>query len=248
MNTAENRAFWDQQASLGEKAGTQDLILKELEQRAILGEIGPNRHANVLEVGCGLGETARLVSRHMRVGIDAVDSSPEMIAKAKSGPPCDVFFEVGDVMSLRPDKYDVVYSQRCLINLPSWEAQKQAIDAIANVLVSGGRFLMVEASQQALYAINGARRLCGLAEIERPWHNIYVDDVALEDEITSLRLVDCVPFSAAYYYHSRVLNAALSDPHQPAYDAPINQMALTLPWTCVDARFSQSKLWIWQKP
>jgi SAM-dependent methyltransferase len=251
MNTAENRAHWDERAKLGETAGTQDLILKELEQRAILEALGDDRHLDVLEVGCGRGETVRLVSQRIRLMVDAIDSSPEMIAAAQKGAPTDVEFMVADVMDIPRDlrDYDVIYSQRCLINLPSWDAQEQAIDAIAERLFTGGRFLMCEHSQNGVNAINEARQALGLTAIEPPWHNRYFRDEELAT-ITSLALLRCVPFSATYYFLSRVLNAKLSADQgkAPEYDAPINQLALTLPADYVDAALAQGRLWIWEKP
>jgi SAM-dependent methyltransferase len=254
VNTAENKAFWDERAKLGEIAGTQDLILKQLEQRAILGAI-PSFEGfagKILEVGCGLGETARFLAARREVYVDAIDSSGQMIASASFSPWVD--FSVGDVMDPPRIKYHAVYSQRCLINLPSWEAQKQAIDAIADRVLPGGRFLMCEHSQDGLDAINEARaqvnefRDVMLKPIEPPWHNRYFQEAELAT-VTSLRLVQCIPFSATYYFLSRVLNAKLSADtgREPAYDAPINRLALTLPAYCVDPRFAQARLWIWEK-
>lgn len=248
MNTAENVALWNSRASLGEKAGTQDLILKELEQRAILAEIPAflERTGAVLEVGCGRGDTARDVASRRQVYVYAIDSSEAMVAAATAHQ--WVNFSLGDVMVPPRGPFDIVYSQRCLINLPSWAAQKGAIDAISSVLVDGGKFIMCEHSQEGLDYINEVRQSWRRPKIERPWHNLYFRDAELAT-ITSLKLVKCVPFSATYYFLSRILNDKLSEAEGkvPAYDAPINQLALRLPGDCVDPRFAQARLWIWEK-
>jgi ubiquinone/menaquinone biosynthesis C-methylase UbiE len=255
VNTAENVALWNSRASLGEKAGTQDLILKELEQRVLLKHLGlVAYHKGVgrgLEVGCGTGDTARLAAGHFRAkAIVAIDSSPGMIDNANVAVALwpNLAFSVGDVMAPPSGPFDVVYSQRCLINLPNWDAQKQAIDAIAGVLVPGGRFLMCEHSADGLDYINQIRQSWRRPEIQKPWHNQYFRESDLAT-ISSLTLVQCVHFSATYYFLSRILNDKLSEAEGkvPAYDAPINQLALRLPGECVDPRFAQARLWIWSK-
>lgn len=248
------RAHWDSRAALGETAGTQDLVLKQLEQQAIIAELGrvPYIDGTALEIGCGLGETATRVALHFPVKrILAVDSSSAMIeaAQARSiGLPTNIRFQAGDALTPPEGPFNVIYTQRCLINLPSWELQKQAIDAIADRLVPGGRFLMCEHSEDGLSVINETRRRYGVAAIEQPWHNRYLR----EDElmaVTSLRLIQWRPFSAAYYFASRVLNAIYAKEHlcEPAYDSPINQLA-TADQLDVRASFAQARLYVWEKP
>ncbi len=258
MNTAENRAHWDKQAALGVTAGTQDLILKQLEQRAILGAFvgnGTYGHFKVLEVGCGLGETSRMIARiRQDCSITAIDSSEAMIAgarkaQAKQGGRKLVRYEVGDVSARDPiGPFDMVYSQRCLINLSSWYDQHNAINAIARRLKRGGRFIMCEHSQDGLNAINVAREALGLERIHAPWHNRYFQGADFAG-VNSLSLLHCIPFSAAYYYHSRVINAALAakQRRQPKYDSPVNKLALEIPPMCVNQNLAQGRLWVWEK-
>jgi ubiquinone/menaquinone biosynthesis C-methylase UbiE len=234
---------WDARAALGARAGTDDLIAKTLEQRELIVALGSPR--TVLEVGCGTGETARLVAQWYRdATVTATDASQGMIAAAVTAD--RVRYLVRDVTVLPEGPFDAVYSQRCLINLLTWEAQEAALQAIADRLAPGGRYLMCECSQAGLDAINVARRDLGLSAIAAPGHNRYLREEELAT-VTCLRLLMSVPFSATYYYHSRVINAALAarEGHAPAYDAPVNQLALRLPMDCVDARFSQGRLWIW---
>ena len=260
------RQHWDRQAALGEKAGTQDLIAKELEQRAILAQIDsrdlgayrptptPTRYrvSRILEVGCGRGDTARRVWELVPVAkVVAVDASAAMIEAAhRLALDCSggLSFGVCDAIDPPPGPFDLIYTQRCLINLPTWELQKQAIDAIADRLVSGGRFLMCEASQNGLDAINERRVSLSLSAIERPWHNRYIRQHEIST-ITSLRLREVQNFSATYYYNSRIANAyqAQAKGEQPDYDAPINRMALEQPADDVHPKYAQSRLWVWEK-
>ncbi len=246
----EIREHWDKRAVLGSIAGTQDLILKQLEREAIIRSLGPisAEDDDVLEVGCGDGTTAAMVAKMFPLGsVTGIDSSAPMLALAEQHV-SNVRFMVGDVLDLPPIGFDHAYSQRCIINLPTWEQQKQAIDAIADRLMSGGRFLMCEHSQDGLDAINAERVKLGMTLIQPPWHNRYFRDEELAT-VNSMKLIECIPFSATYYFLSRVINAKLAaeEGREPEYDAPINKLALTLPSECVDARFAQGRLWVWVK-
>ncbi len=252
MHPADIKDYWDSRAALGETAGTQDLILKQLEQRAILQAMEePYKfiaQPRILEIGCGIGETARLVAAaYPCARIMAIDRSPAMIDAAMHTQGAGVDFFVGDALHPPDGRFDIIYTQRCLINLETWGHQKTAIERIGSRLVTGGKFIMCEHSQAGLDAINAARGGLGLSSIERPWHNIYMN--ADLYSIDGLELVECRPFSATYYFLSRVINAKLAAElgQEPAYDAPINKLALTLPSECVDARFAQGKLWVWSK-
>lgn len=259
-NLSAIRDHWNDRASLGDTAGTQDLILKQLEQRAILAELDAYQATRggclwALEIGCGLGELALRVAQTLPIHVWAIDQAPAMIhaARARLAASAGELFcgglayDEGDVAHLPQGPFDVIYTERMLINLPTWELQKQAIDAMADRLVVGGRFLMCEHSQDGLDAINETRVALGLMAIEPPWHNRYLRGHELA-QVKSLTLVKTVPFSATYYFLSRIVNAyvAQREHRAPAYDAPINQLALTLSDVAAP-QYAQGRLWIWEK-
>lgn len=251
---ADIQAHWNQRATLGATAGTQDLILKQLEQRAILEAMSTRDGAEVLEIGCGHGELARLiVAQHPGIDYLAVDSAGAMIVaaiQAGSYPQRErLRFRCIDVADLPAGPFDVVITERMLINLPTWELQQQAIAAIGERLRPGGLFLMCEHSQDGLDAINETRVALGLEPIVRPWHNRYIDTFE-PFTVRGLDLVDVQCFSAEYYFLSRIVNAKLAQlaGEAPRYDAPINALALALTGAHVAARYAQARLWIWEKP
>ena len=134
-----------------------------------------------------------------------------------------------------------------IINLPAWPAQAKAIESMASYLKPGGRLLLCENSKQGLAALNDLRHKVGLKNIVLPWHNVYLDDEKVAGlRIPGYRLLDVVPFSATYYFLSRVVNAWLAEREgrPPAYDAPVNQLAALLP-SFGDC--AQGKLWIIQR-
>jgi SAM-dependent methyltransferase len=243
------KEFWNQRAALGETAGTQDLILKQLEHRAILAEVQRLKPKRILEVGCGRGELAReIVAACPWVEqYDACDNSQGMIIAAREGaednPPPIVHF-LCELDTLPTGPYDCIITERMLINLPDAEAQNIAVLEFVSRLCSGGAYLMCEHFREGLVAINSIRYSMGLPCISAPWHNCY-----LNPALDGFAVTTKIPFSAAYYFLSRVVNAKLAHDagQEPDYDSPINRLALSLPPDCVDPMFAMARLWVWRK-
>jgi SAM-dependent methyltransferase len=234
------KEHWNERATLGERAGTDDLIAKTLEQRELLDAL-PNQAGRVLEIGCGRGETACLVAEFFP-NLVAIDNAPKMLLEARRLAP-DVDFRVGDLFDIEGE-WDTIYTQRCLINIAD---QERAFRTIANHLAPGGVYLSVECSQDGLDAINEARRSLNLEPIFPPyaWHRYLLDAELAKVDCLDLR--ECREFSSTYYFLSRVVNAALAkdEGEEPSYDAPVNKLAYDLP---SHGPWSQARLWIWEKP
>ncbi len=207
-----------------------------------------------MEIGCGNGESAEHLASKFEINIDATDFADEMIAAAakrvghRSNLLGTVDFQVADIKNHETEKrYDLIFSQRSLINLDSWEEQRKAILKILGWLNPGGRFVMCENSIDGLDQINDYRRVFGLADILPPWHNRYfIEDEVSSIDVSGVSFENLVSFSSTYYFLSRVVNAALSAQkgENPAYDSPINQLALDLP--AINSA-GQTKLWVWKR-
>lgn len=244
--------FWNDRARLAELAGSNDFVAKQLEVATLARYVRPGQ--KILEVGCGNGFTAIEFARRFDVDIHGIDFSEEMIkvAQKRAGEVSlkgKVRFEVADVGNLpgADSNYDLVYTERVLINLPDWPAQVKAIRDIASRLKPGGRYLMCENSQDGLDRINELREACGLAVVTPPWHNHYLhDDEVAALVIDGVKLAEVECYSSTYYFVSRVVNAWLSAQagEEPRYDAKVNQLALLLPSI---GEFGQGKLWVWEK-
>lgn len=243
---------WNGRAVLAERAGSDDLIAKKLEIEAISKHIESGMV--VAEFGCGNGTTALELLRKHDIELHCFDFSPAMVESARNlaeevGMANRLHFEVGDVRG-EPDlkkRFDIIYTERMIINLPDWESQAKAIRYLTRHLRAGGRYLMCENSKVGLDHLNDLRVSAGLDMISPPWHNVYlVDELVASLDLPGARLVDVEPFSATYYFLSRVVNAWLAgrEGKQPSYDAPVNQLALALPpfGDC-----SQGKLWIFER-
>lgn len=246
------REFWNSRAGLGKWAGTQDIIAKEIEVEALAKYV--KEGMSVLEAGCGNGVTAIELARRFSIEITGTDFAEDMVHQAQkmlnaSSLKGKVKFSVLDILNLdyMENQYDLIYTERVIINLMEWEIQKKAICNIFKLLKPGGAYLMCENSQNGLDEINRLREAVGLDKYSSPWHNRYLREeeiVNMREDNIVLESIDC--YSSTYYFLSRVVNAALahSQGRQPDYEAPINHLSKKLPSI---GECSQGKIWVWRK-
>jgi ubiquinone/menaquinone biosynthesis C-methylase UbiE len=244
--------FWNSRAGLGQWAGTRDLPLKQLEMETLAQYVRDGMR--ILEVGCGNGITAIELAKRYEVDIIGIDYAEEMISAASdmlAGQNLKgrVSFRTGDVrnMSEWSKRFDLIYTERVLINLEDWPQQRAAIASITDLLADGGLYVMCEHSQDGLDEINALRERVGLARITPPWHNRYLRDEELGGvELPGVKLEGVNFFSSTYYFLSRVVNAwlAAQEGEEPSYDAPVNKLALQLPAV---GTLGQGRIWLWRK-
>jgi len=198
---------------------------KEVEKlKAIIPAVMKNipGKANILEVGCGNGYTAEQIVKSIDLNLTGIDFCEDFIAIAKKRDLERASFCVGDVLQLDigNNVFDIVFTERCLINLESWEDQMRGINEIHRVLKPGGIFIMLEGFKDGLNNLNCAREVLGLEKIPEPFHNIYFDKEKLLDFIKPnfIRIGKnndnvslCIEenFLSSYYFGSRVLYPAL---------------------------------------
>ena len=248
--------FWNKRALLGENAGSNDFNLKYLEIKELSKFMKDG--LKVLELGCGNGITSIEFAKKFNVKITAVDYSEKMIEQAKENLQNNKDHFKGtlsfSVLSLSQldklnDKFDLVFTERVLINLNSWDEQKDSLLKISELLNENGIYCMCESSIKALNNINKLRLNFDLTEIIHPWHNTYIDDEKLEKfnkENNNLTLVETSNFASTYYLFSRVVNARIAKDNNEEvnYSHPLNLISLKLP---IFGDYSQSKLWIFKK-
>ena len=238
MDKKQKLKFWDERAELADLAGTNDFVLKNIEMQTLLSYL--KKGDSILDLGCGSGTAAFYFLDNLEVTITGIDFSPKMIAEAKRAAAEKGFkdeqlgFSVGDIRDVKElekseERYDVVMTERVLINLDNWQEQKDAIDGIISLLKPGGLYLMCENLKEGLDNLNRVRASINLEEIEKPWHNRYIGQNEVS-EITSAELLEVRDFTSGYYFLSRVVNAHLAKLQgiSPSYDSPINRLAENL--------------------
>lgn len=154
------------------KTSTAKLLELDVLSRALAAiESTRSEGLHVLEMGCGNGQNClNLVDRHPRARFTGIDFIEEMIAAAnavkaeRALADARMVFEVGNVLDLKlpENSFDVVFTDRCLINLNTDALQQQAIAALARLVKPGGHLLMIENSQRTYDAQNSLRESVGL--------------------------------------------------------------------------------------
>jgi ubiquinone/menaquinone biosynthesis C-methylase UbiE len=193
---------WARQYGTGLRATTKASSAKAMELDALSRALSAiekltEGDLRVLEVGCGNGQNCvNLLEAHPRASITGIDFIGEMIeaantVKAEKGiPDKRLVFQIGNVLelSLPRASYDVIFTDRCLINLNSDILQHKAIAALAELLKSGGHLLMIENCRQTYDAQNQARELVGLPKRIPAEFNHFLDETTLLPFLPSVGL------------------------------------------------------------
>lgn len=245
------KQYWDERARESRDtpaATTSDVHLRRLEIATLvrtLQAFAVPAEARLLDLGCGDGYSTIEVARAMPEGhrFLGLDYSENMIASAQRRlalcPDLGrrLVFRVGDVMQLEqacgPDVYDVVMTDRCLINLDSPESQAGAFEQIAARVRPRGFFVAIENFIEGHENMNGIRRVMGLPEIPVRWHNLYFREAEFVASAGRFfEIVEFKDFSSTYYFVTRVVYSKMCQMRheEPDYNHEIHQLAVDLPW------------------
>ncbi|MBN2373536.1 class I SAM-dependent methyltransferase [bacterium] len=243
------KEYWEERAKQhmeNPSATTDDVYLRELEISVIIktiNEIGIDK-GSLLDVGCGDGYSILKVAEAFKnLSFVAIDYSENMIRLARqrleSQPDLkhQARFIIGDVtaigQSLCGSSFDIVLTDRCLINLGSFEDQCNAIRNIANHTKKNGYYIAIENFIEGHENMNAARRQLGLLEIPVRWHNIYFKEKEfIECAGRFFQDISFREFTSSYYFATRVIYAAMCQMRgeKPDYRHEIHQLSIRLPW------------------
>jgi len=241
MDFDEVRKYWEERASQNGSAQstTRDYYLRDIEFRVIRTQIEQYKPQIVMDAGCGdAWTTARLATRFNEVKFIGVDYSEAMVENAQVNINRmginNVHVILCDVSKPLPlQEMDMVYSTRCLINLPSWELQQAAIRNIAGSLRGKGIYLMIENFIESHDNFNQVRREFGLAEIPVRDHNLFLNRVKLLEFASSFfEILNEVNISSTYYLVSRIIYSKICQDNgaTPDYFDVHHELASKLPF------------------
>lgn len=249
MGNSDIKAYWERRAAENRgtpSATTNDIHIRELEIMTVIrviDQLGMNKTFAGLDVGCGDGRAVIALARKFpQARFEGVDFSPAMIESAGQNLsslndrlPANVHFDVADARKLKAQfpkvQFDVVMTDRCLINLTEPSDQELALAEIAAITKPGGYYLAIENFVEGHDNMNRAREAIGLPQIPIRWHNkFFTHDEFLTLIAPHFDLVRSENFASAYYYATRVIYAKLCQDRgeHPDYLHDIHQFAVDL--------------------
>jgi SAM-dependent methyltransferase len=235
------RKYWDDRASLDQSAQstTQDVFLREIEARVLAGAVRKYDISTILDVGCGDARTtSRLASEFKDKRFTGFDYAQSMVTNSKStvaslGLTNVELFQHDATKPFPVEKLDMAYTTRCLINLPGWDLQKQAIDNIYSALGKGGIYIMIENFVEGQSNFNALRARFDLPEIAIRDHNLFFEQRQTEEYLANhFTIEESTNISSTYYMVSRIIYSAIcaSQGTAPDYFDRHHELAAQLPF------------------
>jgi ubiquinone/menaquinone biosynthesis C-methylase UbiE len=232
----------------------KDENLRYLETKAILKHLPTGKR--VLDVGCGDGINT-IDYAHSSASVLGVDYSTRMIARSKerldqSGLDNIEFRQLPvEGLDTLPSNFDVVITQRCLINLTGFDEQRLVLEAIHRRLKPGGRYLMLECLAEGLDRLNDLRARFGQKPIPPAWHNCHFHQPALMETVQKLFEVEEEVDFSLYFLVTRVLNPIVgreyTDPVAKEIDVAARKLEEGLNEPLLSGIGAQ-RLWVLKKP
>ena len=239
--TFENvKQFWDETAKKfgADPRGTiRDAYFQKLEINAIRKLLQGKK--NVLDAGCGNGFATLHYSQDVgRIrGVDYCEGFIEAAHTLMKDFPDGgvvrkehIAFQTANILKLpfSDKEFDAVVCERVLINLPSWELQKVALQEFQRVLMPSGLLICVEVTEEGHAAVNSYRKRFGLRALERYWHNLYLEESSFLTYITKGFHVQSIQRLGMYQFLSKVLHPLLVAPEEPKFESKLNEAAMKI--------------------
>jgi len=223
------KKYWEKQGETYKRsyeASWTDKYAIEIEIDAISKYI--HKGDNIIDVGCANGYSTFHYMRNKPEKIIGVDIAQSMIDNAIAASEelkvdDKVSFEIGDAKNLKyaDQTFDVSFTTRVLINIPTWSDQKIAINELLRVTKKGGKVILSEAFYEPLVLLNSMRKLVGLPPLFELDFNRYLKKTYLDKYLIDNNYnYDCKEISSIYYLGSRFLRELLN---YEGYSNPINE-------------------------
>ncbi|MGO9313655.1 MAG: class I SAM-dependent methyltransferase [Syntrophobacteraceae bacterium] len=185
-----------------------DTNLRQLETSFVMSNLSAGDE--LADFGCGDGESTVHYATKVTSCI-ALEYSNHLRQKAakrfREAGLTNVTLVSGDVLDLSAfeAKFNVVVTQRVIINFMTWDEQKFVLHNIWKTLRPGGRYLMIENTFEGHEALNKVRRAVGLPNIPiHDWHNYFLHFDKFMSFIENKFVVERTHTFNLYYLLTRV--------------------------------------------
>ena len=194
----------DHYNSVASKSGTDsnstmpDFVIRETESKSICNVIeaymkGNNISENelkIVDVGCGNGTTLEVLRiKFPTAEITGIEYNHELYKLAKTRTGVEVYEgDLRDKNKLPNKRFNVVLSQRVIINIMNHDDQDLALKNLVQIMEPNGLYIAIEAFESGLKLINTAREELGLPGVPMPHHNLHLKEGFFE--ISELQRVD----------------------------------------------------------
>jgi SAM-dependent methyltransferase len=252
------------------RATTHTQTIKKLEVNALARGIKccglqADSSAELLEVGCGNGynclSLAEIFPNFRFTGLDFVMEMVENAKKLQGSAPelsDRLEFQQGDILHLSEHPgikrtYDIVFTDRCIINLNTVELQLAAVDQLAARVRKGGHLLILENFNETYQSQNNCRQAVSLPRRTPASFNLFMDEkTLLEHTRTNLKLLHVDDFGSLHdlllYVLVPMTNGGAID-----YEHPLVRAAADLSVGVYDqypnafGKFGQNRLYVFNK-
>ncbi len=244
MNYSEIKLYWETRADeyqTDPEATTNDYYMRQIEIREIDNKIKLyyDQIKIVADIGCGNGfSTIELAKRYPDLTFYGFDYSEAMIKNAKIKAEelniINAVFSVLDIVNEELDKtFDLIYTDRCLINLSTWDNQKIALNKIISALNNNGKYIMIENFISGQNNLNSLRKDFDLEPIKIREHNLFFNLPELKEylKIINGNFLTYENISSLYYLVSRVIYSKICniDSAEPDYYDIHHELGSKLP-------------------
>lgn len=260
---------WAIQFDTDIRATTKTRTIKKLEVAALYRafkktQAESQKECNVLEVGCGNGHNCfSLFDLMPDCSFTGVDFIPDMIENAKkikmdNSKYSSIKFFTGNAIALDENEnlekdYDIVFTDRCLINLNTPELQLDALNQIYKKTKPGGHIILIENINETYNNQNALRKSVGLPERTPDKFNLFMNEsLLIEFAKKNLTLIDIDDFSSLHDLILYVLVPMLNNGNID-YESPVVQAATQLLLSIQDnsinyfGKYGQNRLYIFKK-
>lgn len=272
MNENQIKKHWDDLSKTFEKdlkSTTKTPTIKKLEINAIGQNIkilrDNNEISNILEVGCGNGyNLTGLSSQFPLINFTGIDYSEGMIENANKIKTDlqlkNIDYHIGNILNLDENKnlkneYDMVFTNRCIINLNKIELQQESIYNLSKKIRKGGYLLLIENSTHTYGNQNKLRESLGLLSRIPDPYNLFLDEeklISYTTEELNLELVKTIDFASLHdimlYVLIPKINGGKVDYKHPLMDS-VTELLMNIDPSKMGSfgDFGQNRLFLFKK-